>query len=135
MRTGINRVSARHAQPTRAVDTPQPGYFRLRRRGYPDRPAAIIHAPSNDPVTGQPLDRSYWWAALIDGLPVGEPSPAPGTEVMSIWHYGEPISAEEYTFMVADAEWCRAHAPAEPRANPRQRVDLRSMPVPFSEGT
>lgn len=125
-------MNARHAAPARSVDQPEPGFFTLRLvKGGPKVPARIIHAPATDPLTGETLDRSYWWSAEISGKPAGEPSMQPTDEVMRIWLFGEPITEADYRYEVADMDWCLAHAPAEPKANPRQRIDLASLPALF----
>lgn len=129
-RTGIQRPSARHQQPTRQVDLPVPGYYRRTLvRGGPLVGCAIIHEPTADPETGQPLDRSHWWSAVIDGEPVGEPGIEPTPQVMDIWTSGEPIPEAEYRYLTELAAWARQHAPEHPAANPRRRIDLATLPI------
>jgi hypothetical protein len=49
-----------------------------------------------------------------------------------VWHRdGDPITAAEYRFRVADLEWMQEHAPHEPAANPYQATDWSSAPPPF----
>jgi hypothetical protein len=38
-----------------------------------------------------------------------------------------PISEEDYEFMVAKAEWAKKHAPDSPEANPKQKVDFNKI--------
>lgn len=45
--------------------------------------------------------------------------------------YGTPLSAEDYALEVNKARWDRKYAPTAPMANPRKRVDLGSIPLPF----
>lgn len=121
-------MNARHAFPARDVTRPEPGFFLIRLvKGGPKVAARITHKPARDPLTGETLDRSPWWAAEINGEPAGEPSIQPTDEVLRIWHYGEPVTEDEYRYQLADAQWCAAHAPHEPKANPRRSVDLAAM--------
>ena len=55
------------------------------------------------------------------------------SDPFAVWTYcaGSPITEAEYDFMLANAEWCRDHAPEEPEANPRQAVDIDDLPPIF----
>ena len=48
-----------------------------------------------------------------------------------VWISGSSISAEEFHFLTALHAWAVAHAPHLPEANPRQKIDLGSMPSLF----
>lgn len=108
--------------------TPEPGYFAYRmRKGAPEVAAQITHEPTRDPESGEPLDRSWLFAAKIDFEDDPDPSPTPTERVMRVWLHGRRISRDDYDYLLKDAEWCRAYAPDEPRASPRQAADLRKM--------
>lgn len=58
-------------------------------------------------------------AAEIDGEPAS---------VDDVWlRRGRVIDETEYRWLLEDARWCREHAPEEPRAQPRQAVDIRQL--------
>lgn len=46
------------------------------------------------------------------------------------WLCGNPITEQEYLYLEAAGEWSRRHAPAEPMANPHQRVNWMAVPTP-----
>ena len=110
---------------TRNIGDPRPGFFKLRKvRGGPYVGACITHGPPTDPLTGETLDRSWLWEAIIDGALVRVPSPdATAAGVYRIWHHGHEIPESEYRFLIDDREWCRQHAPASPEAAPDQAID------------
>jgi len=114
---------------TRRIDDPQCGHFRTRLvKGGPMVPARIWRE-CRCTVNGEtPHD----WRDTCDRYPplTGEIDGSPA-EVERVWTSGEAIPEREYRFMVADAEWCRQNAPADPKSSPRQPVDFRSMPLPF----
>lgn len=47
------------------------------------------------------------------------------------WLFANPISEQEYCYMMAQAEWAREHAPSDPAANPRQRLSALTSPIRF----
>lgn len=109
----------RHLQPSRVVDAPEPGFFRMRlEKDKAPVAARIRHEPSRDPETNEPLDRTWWWSAEIRGTPAGQSSPSPTYWVERIWTSGERISEAEY-FLLLDAEY----EPDSPQA--QESVDLR----------
>lgn len=120
----------------RHVAQPRPGYYALRLvKDGPFVAAMITHAPTLDPETGEPMDRSPLWSAFIDGELVEEPSPdwvAAG--VGRIWHAGERVSQEDYDYRLALAAWAREHAPNSPEANPFKPVDYNLMDPVFGDG-
>lgn len=117
----------------RDASRPQPGFYKIRL--VPKGPfvaARILHQPGRDPIDGTPLDRSYWWTALIDGDAVAEPSIDPQEAgVFRIWPVCWEVSEPEYDYLLANAQWAKAHAPHEPAANPRQSIDLRALDPVF----
>ena len=110
----------------RALDRPEPGYWRIRLvKGGPLVPAMIrrvqcLHEPG-DPFN--PMDRSPSWYAEIDGRPVAW---------SRVWETRpvETITAADYAHEVDTGRWAREHAPDHPRAAPREKVDLMTMPLP-----
>lgn len=109
----------------RRIDRPEPGFWLVRLvRNGPPVPAAIMWVQTtHDPVTGEPMDRSRFLAAYIDGKP---------TSLDDVWlRRGTPIDQREYEFRVADAEWVRQNAPNEPAANPTRRINPITAPLPF----
>ena len=115
-------------QPARQVDRPQPGWFKLRlvRKG-PIVPAEITHGPTADPETGRPLDRSWYYAAAINGEPDPAPSPSPSDRVLFVWTSGWPISPTDYVRLLADRRWAAQYAPRSPEAKPRAPVNRWSI--------
>lgn len=125
-------VNPRHQQASRNISRPEPGYFRLRLvKGGPLVGAQIAYAPTRDPITDEPLDRSWYWSAIVNGEQIGEPSVRPGDQVFRIWESGDRIDEAEYSYMIASARWASEYAPDEPLANPRAAVNLMTTPVPF----
>jgi hypothetical protein len=55
-------------------------------------PIKLWYGPPSDPVTGEELDRSWRWQALIDGHE---------TEWYEVWPNGRPISQGQYEMMLA----------------------------------
>lgn len=46
------------------------------------------------------------------------------------WLCANPITEQEFLYLAAAGDWSRRHAPAEPMANPHQRVDWMAVPTP-----
>jgi hypothetical protein len=96
-------VNKRHLEPTRIVGEPEPGFFKvqLQSRG-PYYAAKVQYAPSQDPITGEELDRSWFWSVWIDGDLVADPAPCPVVAgVFRVWEHGTTISEREYAEMIA----------------------------------
>ena len=67
-------INKRHLEPPRQVNTPEPGFFRLRlTKGGPYFGARIVYEPSPD-----------WIKAGVD----------------RVWEWGESISEEEYQALI-----------------------------------
>lgn len=110
------------------VDEPVEGYFRVRlRRASVFRGVQLIFGPPNDPVTGEILDRSWRWQAILDD------GSMPDFE--EIWPVcaGDPITEEEYRVYCSRAAWARENAPNSAFANPKRKYDPLSShePMPF----
>lgn len=116
--------------PPRVLSEPRAGYFKTRLvRGGPFVGAEIRYGPGSDPDTGEPLDRSWLWEALIGGKHVRIPSPDPlKAGVIMIWESATEITESEFRFLTADAEWCAKHAPQEPQAKPKEKIDIVELP-------
>ena len=125
-------MASRRDQPSRRVDAPVPGFFRLKlvKRGV-FVGAQIIYAPTADPVTGEPLDRSWYWHGVLNGVPDPNPMPIPTPRTWQIWLHGDPIPEAEYRFLVADREWASENSPDSPEANPTKPVDFLTVNLPF----
>jgi hypothetical protein len=116
----------------------QPGHWKLRivRHGalVPARIFWCDHEPGNEEnrldrwpvpfsageVAGEWVDPRWIWLRVIGGNAVQ-------------WKRAEPIEASEYRYLMADMSWARLYAPDEPIANPRRRVDLDQIAIPFLE--
>jgi hypothetical protein len=113
----------RSASAPRRIDKPEPGYWLVKavKRG-PLIPAAILWLDTRS-EPGNPdnlMERSPHLCGFLAGEPV---SP------WSIWERrGIPIDEARYRFEVADGAWAKEHAPQEPKANPRQPIDLTALP-------
>ena len=95
-------INKRHLEPARVVGEPEPGFFRVQlvSRG-PYYGARIEYAPSTDPETGEPMDRTWWWTATIDGELVADPAPCPvAAGVFKVWEWGSSIGEEEYNGLI-----------------------------------
>jgi hypothetical protein len=130
-------TSEKHQQPARPVGQPRAGFFKvcLCRRRQPGQgrvyvAAEIRYEPTRDPETGELLDRSWYYLAVIDGRVRDKPSPTPSSRVWFIWHTGIEIGFDEFEFLLADRRWARRYAPEEPEANPTEPVDWRTVPLP-----
>lgn len=107
------------------MNRPAPGFYRRRLvRGGPWVPVRIWFGPPFDPITREPLDRSWCLRCEVAGR---QEDPA------DHWlHCAEhPVAEAEYRYMAGLAAWAGEHAPAAPEANPRRRVDLAAMPSLF----
>lgn len=47
------------------------------------------------------------------------------------WLFANPITESEFHYMRAMAEWAREHAPDDPAARPRERLDPMQTPIRF----
>lgn len=110
----------------RRMDRPQEGFWLVRQvKGGPRVPAAImvVHTTQEPGEPGNLMERSPFVAAFVAGEPVA---------VDVVWlHRGESITEADYNFRVADIEWAKEHAPDEPQAQPRRRIDLMQATLPF----
>lgn len=124
---------ARSRGPARIVGAPEIGFYRMKLVKDGPLMAARIWRPCSCTVTGGDAQLEHPWQEACDRFPrlVGE---IDGRRVDPdrIWESkSEPIDEAEFKFLRDDAKWCRENAPAEPRANPDQPIDLLSAPIPF----
>jgi hypothetical protein len=125
-------VNPRHQQASRNIARPEPGYFRMRLvKGGPLVGARIVYQPTPDPETGDLLDRSWYWSAVVNDERIGDPCVRPSDAVFRIWESGERIDEPEYAYLIASARWASEFAPDDPMARPREKIDLMSTPIPF----
>lgn len=108
-------------------DEPEIGFYKTRLiKGGPWVPVRIFMGVTPDPnFPDNKMDRSPVVQASIGGERHGDPYH------LWIWCCGNPIKEPEYNWRMADKEWCGKHAPNEPAANPRQRIDVRNTKPVF----
>ena len=106
------------------VDTPEPGFFKLRLHagGWHAVPCAIYHSDG-------------LWSAEIDGELAGLPNPDPihADGVLRIWHSRkEEISEAEYVFLTDTLKrWAREFYPDHPLLHPKDKVARTALrPIP-----
>lgn len=107
------------------VDVPVAGFYRTKlAKGAAWVPARIWLGVAIDPVTGESMDRSPMLCAEVNGRYV---------DPYEVWPslVGQPITEAEFKYLTANAEWCAEHAPADPAANPRTKIDLNTVPSIF----
>lgn len=106
---------------SRAIGSPQPGFFQMRLvKGGPWVPA-IIYRPcplEMHPETFQHIDRWPHLEAEIDGMPAS---------VDRIWTSGRFISIAEYLYLKDDRAWVRQYAPHLPEARPEEAMDVNKL--------
>jgi hypothetical protein len=95
-------------------------------RGGVEVALKIVHEPTRDPLTGEALDRSWYWSVYVSGELYGEPT----IHVPTRLYIGRAIDQAEYDFLVADRKWAADYAPSTPEAQPTQRASLESIPIP-----
>lgn len=105
------------------TSTPEAGYFKRKLvRGGP-WVAALIWIESdvddNGELTGDERFRCQ----------VGGQERDPHEEWT--WLCANPVTKEEFDFIVADAAWCRIHQPLAPEAQPKRSVLARALPRLF----
>lgn len=110
-----------------AVDVSRPteGFYRFRLRSDGVRGAVRIwFGPPHDPVTGEELDRSWRWQATFNNEPI---------DFDRVWPacVGDPLTFEEYNFLIARNDWAKRHAPESAFADPRKRNDRLTAPLEF----
>ena len=116
----------------RRVDLPQTGYFEVKMVKGGVGVAARLWRPCQCTIHGPDV---HDWLDTCDRYPrmVGDIN---GRErdresaVWWVWLGGRMIDRKMYDYLLADAEWCRLHAPDEPRGKPWRPADInRSAPA------
>lgn len=109
----------------RAVDKPEPGFFRLRLiKGGPWVPAQIRRVGTE-------------WHATIAGVlsvyqsELDDSCPSDAVAVWRIWHGGKEINEDDYQLMLQRMAWARRDMPDHPAANPDKPVDMTKLPSLF----
>jgi len=98
-------------EPSRSVETPEPGHFVLRLvRGGPQVAARIVH------------DDTGWWAEINATKYPAAADPFEAEGIARIWHYGRRVDVPEYEYRLKLAAWAREHDPDHPMANPERPV-------------
>lgn len=106
------------------IEEPQPGWYRTRLvRGGVYVGARIWLDAERCPESGDLLSDEVL-RAEVDGKPA---------DPHDVWMRcaDEPVSAEEYAFLIADRRHARDWRPNDPEATPRAPVNLNSMPPIF----
>lgn len=90
-------------------------------------------------IDGEEQDRAPRWNVETDGRTDRWEKNDDGyrcrvaLDVDRFWPYvaREPITEEEYRFLVADADHARTWRPDHPKAQPRKAVDFNTLPMRF----
>ena len=110
----------------RFVEQPKTGWWLMRAvKGGPEVPASIQwERTEHEPGEPQNLmDRSPVLTARIAGRIVA---------LDRVWNWTKrEISKAEFDYRTSEAAWAAVHAPHEPAANPRKKLDLMQAPLPF----
>ena len=102
-----------------SVSTPTEGHYRVKlAKGSVWSPVCLWFGPPADPLTGEELDRSPRWQALVRGKPWER-------DVLELWTWcaGQPIGANEYQYLLAIHRHASAHEPDMPEAAPREAIN------------
>lgn len=106
-------------------------------RGGPRVPVRIWFGQAV--LGGEEQDRAPGWFVEIDGRTDRVEFGDDGyrcrvpLDVEKVWPHcaKDPVTREEYAYLVAHAGWARDHAPNHPKAQPRKPVDWLKTPLPF----
>lgn len=125
---------AAYAGPALHDGQPHEGHFVTRLvKGGPEVPARIWR-PCHCTINGGDDNRVHDWRDSCDRFPAlaceVDGRPVDPLEAWT-WLAKQPIGRAEFEFMTADAEWCRQHAPDDPKASPRQKVDWNAINISF----
>lgn len=108
-------------------DTPIEGFYRMRlKMGGAFVGVRIWYGAPLDPETGEEMDRSWRWQALVNDehVPLERAWPKCAAD---------PITADDYRHYCSVQQWARQHAPDSAFADPRRPIDFlsTSTPLPF----
>ena len=91
-------------------DEPVPGFYKTRLcRGGPWVAVCIADDPQFALADGQTVKMERVWP----------------------WAASNPISREEYLYLLALGEWAKANAPDHPAAKPHEPINLLTAKTPF----
>jgi hypothetical protein len=121
-------VRAVHVAGSVDVTTPVAGWFKIKLgRDTVLRAVRIWNGPPADPITGELLDRSWRWQAMLDDGAL--------VDFDRVWPAcaRDPIDEQEFNRCVARTIWAREHAADSAYAERGAKIDLlsRSHPLPF----
>lgn len=108
---------------TREMGRPEIGFWmvKLTKNGA-EVPASIFWCDHEPGLPENKVDQPY-----LDGEAAGERIPPE-----DVWHRrGRSITEDEYRFQLADVLYCKQHLPSDPKANPKEKVNLRQVALPF----
>lgn len=106
-------------------DTPIAGYYRMRlRSGGVFVGVRIWFGVPLDPTTGEEMDRSLRWQAHANGAYI---------DLERVWPKcaADAITEAEHDYLTSLHAWGKEHAPNSPQANPHQRINFLTAPLPF----
>lgn len=100
----------RRKEPSRAIAEPEPGFFSLR-------------LVKGGPEVGARIHQGFgiWWASIngvMCGAAAADPVAAAG--VFRVWTSGARIDRQAYDALIAN-----------PPASPDQKIDIKTLPLPF----
>jgi hypothetical protein len=99
------------------VSAPVAGFYRTKLRGGGMMVGIrLFYGPPLDPVTGEPLERSWRWQAHANGEPI---------DFHAVWPLcaASPIPEPEYHRLCRQQAWAQQHAPDSAYADPRRKRD------------
>lgn len=107
-------------QPSRRIDQPEPGYFRLR---------LVTKGPW---VPAQICCEGGQWFVVVNGAKrASSADPFQAQSLTWVWERGHIISRDDYETMLTFAQWAERHNPVHPAARPNERIDLNDLPPAF----
>lgn len=117
----------------------QEGFWLIQRRRAlrVDMPVRIWFGQPDDPVTGEPIDRSPRWRIQIGGVDLDEEPLTIGgitfTALSDFWPacMREPIDEPDYRFRIERQEWAAEYDPFDPFGETGGRIDAMTATLPF----
>lgn len=91
-------------------------------------------------IDGERQDRPARWCAIVNGTSARNFYGVTGLligrvphDVERVWPWcaRNPISRDEYRFLLRRAAWARQHAPDHPAARPWETIDIRALKPAF----
>ncbi len=120
-------------EPSRMIGMPEPGFFEVKMCKGGVGVSARIWRRCVCTINGPD---AHDWIDTCDRYPHDLTAVINGRErerqsaVDWIWLTGRMIERKMYDYLLADAEWCRLHAPDEPRAKPWRPANInRTAPA------